>query len=48
MTTVDESPHRLLPSHLETWASAKDRTVDVEVLDQLLELRAAYDDLEPT
>ena len=48
MTTVDDSPHRLLLSHLQTWASAKERDVDVDLLDQLLELRAAYDELEPT
>jgi hypothetical protein len=48
MTTVDDSPHRLLLSHLQTWASAKHRDVDVDLLDQLLELRAAYDKLEPT
>jgi hypothetical protein len=48
MTTVDDSPHRLLLSHLQTWAAAKQRDVDVDLLDQLLELRAAYDELEPT
>jgi hypothetical protein len=48
MTTVDDSPHRLLLSHLQTWASSKHRDVDVDLLDQLLELRAAYDELEPT
>jgi hypothetical protein len=45
---VTDSPHGLLLTHLEKWAAAKRRPVDLEVLDLLLELRANYDDLEPT
>ncbi|MGH3425579.1 MAG: hypothetical protein ACRDO8_12650 [Nocardioidaceae bacterium] len=47
MTRAD-SEHRLLLSHLQTWATAKQRPVDVDLLDDLLELRAAYGEQNPT
>jgi hypothetical protein len=45
---VTDAPHRLLLSHFQTWLKAKNRDVDVPLLDSLLDLRATYDDLEPT
>jgi len=44
--SIADSPHGLLLRHLEVWAVRKQRSVNVELLDQLLELRSAYDDLE--
>jgi len=35
-------------SHFTTWLRAKNREVDVALLENLLDLRATYDDLEPT
>ena len=46
--TAASAPHRLLLSHFTTWLQAKDREVDVQLLESLLDLRATYDDLEPT
>ena len=48
MSAVTDAPHRLLLSHFTTWLRAKNREVDVPLLESLLDLRAMYDDLEPT
>jgi hypothetical protein len=48
MSAVTDAPHRLLVSHFTNWTQAKGREVDVQLLEGLLDLRAAYDDLEPT
>ena len=48
MSAVTDAPHRLLLSHFTTWTRAKNREVDVPLLESLLDLRATYDDLEPT
>ena len=48
MAAVTDAPHRLLLSHFTTWLRAKDREVDVQLLESLLDLRATYDDLDPT
>jgi hypothetical protein len=48
MSAVTDAPHRLLLSHFSNWAQTKGRDVDVPLLESLLDLRAAYDDLEPT
>ena len=48
MSAVIDAPHRLLLSHFTNWTQAKGRQVDVGLLESLLDLRAAYDDLEPT
>ena len=48
MSAVMDAPHRLLVSHFTNWTQAKGREVDVELLEGLLDLRATYDDLEPT
>ena len=48
MSAVTDAPHRLLLSHFTTWLRAKDREVDVELLESLLDLRATYYDLDPT
>jgi hypothetical protein len=48
MSAVTDAPHRLLLSHFTTWLRAKKREVDVPLLESLLDLRAMYDDLEPT
>jgi hypothetical protein len=45
---VTSAPHRLLLSHFSNWSQVKGREVDVQLLEGLLDLRAAYDDLEPT
>jgi hypothetical protein len=45
---VTAAPHRLLLSHFTNWSKAKGRDVDVQLLESLLDLRATYDDLEPT
>jgi hypothetical protein len=42
------APHRLLLSHFRNWSQVKGREVDVQLLEGLLDLRATYDDLEPT
>jgi len=41
-------PNDLLLAHFRSWAEAKGVTADLDLLDQLLTLRKAYDDLEPT
>jgi hypothetical protein len=38
----------LLLSHFTNWSKTKGRDVDVQLLESLLDLRATYDDLEPT
>jgi hypothetical protein len=43
-----DAPHRLLLGHFSNWSKAKGRDVDVQLLESLLDLRATYDDLEPT
>jgi hypothetical protein len=48
MSAVADAPHRLLVSHFTNWTQAKGREVDVQLLEGLLDLRATYDDLEPT
>jgi hypothetical protein len=48
MSAVMDAPHRLLVSHFTNWTQAKGREVDVQLLESLLDLRATYDDLEPT
>jgi hypothetical protein len=48
MSAVTVAPHRLLLSHFTTWLRAKNREVDVQLLESLLDLRATHDDLEPT
>jgi hypothetical protein len=48
MCAVIDAPHRLLLGHFTTWLRAKNREVDVALLESLLDLRATYDDLEPT
>ena len=48
MSAVTDAPHRLLLSHFSNWTQAKGREVDVQLLESLLDLRATYDDLEPT
>jgi hypothetical protein len=48
MSAVTDAPHRPLLSHFTTWLRAKNREVDVPLLESLLDLRAMYDDLEPT
>jgi hypothetical protein len=48
MSAVTDAPHRLLVSHFANWTQAKGREVDVQLLERLLDLRATYDDLEPT
>jgi hypothetical protein len=48
MSAVTDAPHRLLLSHFTTWLRAKNREVDVPLLGSLLDLRALYDDLDPT
>lgn len=48
MSAVTDAPHRLLLSHFSNWSQTKGRDVDVPLLESLLDLRAAYDDLEPT
>jgi hypothetical protein len=48
MSAVTDAPHRLLLSHFSNWSQAKGREVDVQLLEDLLDLRATYDDLEPT
>jgi hypothetical protein len=48
MCAVIDAPHRLLLGHFTTWLRAKNREVDVPLLESLLDLRATYDDLEPT
>jgi hypothetical protein len=48
MSAVTHAPHRLLLSHFTTWLRAKDKEVDVQLLESLLDLRATYDDLDPT
>ena len=48
MSAVTDAPHRLLVSHFTNWTQAKGREVDVQLLESLLDLRATYDDLEPT
>jgi hypothetical protein len=48
MSAVMDAPHRLLVSHFTNWTQAKGREVDVKLLESLLDLRATYDDLEPT
>jgi hypothetical protein len=48
MSAVSVAPHRLLLSHFTTWLRAKNRQVDVQLLESLLDLRGTYDDLEPT
>jgi hypothetical protein len=45
---VTVAPHGLLLSHFTTWLRAKNGEVDVRLLESLLDLRATYDDLEPT
>jgi hypothetical protein len=45
---VTGAPHRLLLSHFSNWSQVKGREVDVQLLEGLLDLRATYDDLEPT
>ena len=45
---MTDAPHRLLLSHFTTWLRAKNREVDVQLLESLLDLRATYDDLDPT
>jgi hypothetical protein len=45
---VTDAPHRLLLGHFTNWSKAKGRDVDVQLLESLLDLRATYDDLEPT
>jgi hypothetical protein len=45
---VTGAPHRLLLSHFSNWNQVKGREVDVQLLEGLLDLRATYDDLEPT
>jgi hypothetical protein len=45
---VTAAPHRLLLSHFTNWSKTKGRDVDVQLLESLLDLRATYDDLEPT
>lgn len=48
ITAVTDAPHRLLLGHFTNWSKAKGRDVDVQLLESLLDLRATYDDLEPT
>jgi hypothetical protein len=48
MFAVTDAPHRLLVSHFTNWTQSKGREVDVQLLEGLLDLRATYDDLEPT
>jgi hypothetical protein len=48
MSAVTDAPHRLLLSHFSNWSQAKGRDVDVQLLEGLLDLRATYEDLEPT
>lgn len=45
MADVD---HRLLLTHFARWVEAKKLVVDLDLVGDLLELRATYDDLEPT
>jgi hypothetical protein len=45
---VTDAPHQLLIIHFRNWSQAKGRQVDVQLLQDLLELRATYDDFEPT
>ena len=45
---MTDAPHRLLLGHFTNWSKAKGRDVDVQLLESLLDLRATYDDLEPT
>jgi hypothetical protein len=45
---VTGAPHRLLLSHFSNWNQVKGREVDVQLLEGMLDLRATYDDLEPT
>lgn len=42
------SEHSLLLTHLERWAAEHDRPVDLDVLEQLLDLRSTYDEVLPT
>ena len=48
LSAVTDAPYRLLLIHFTTWLRAKNREVDVQLLESLLDLRATYDDLEPT
>lgn len=48
ISAVTDAPHRLLLGHFTNWSKAKGRDVDVQLLESLLDLRATYDDLEPT
>ena len=48
VAAVTDAPHRLLLSHFANWSKAKGRDVNVQLLESLLDLRATYDDLEPT
>jgi len=48
MSAVTDAPHRLLLGHFTTWLRAKNREVDVPLLESLLDLRGTYDDLDPT
>ncbi len=48
MSAVSDAPHRLLLTHFTSWLKTKGRDVDIQLLEDLLDLRAAYDDLEPT
>ena len=40
--------HRLILRHFSDWAVKKKRVVDAELVGELIELRASYDELEPT
>lgn len=42
------SGRSLLLTHLERWAAERDRPVDLDVLEQLLDLRSTYDGVLPT
>ena len=48
MSAVTDAPHRLLLIHFSNWSQSKGRDVDVPLLESLLDLRATYDNLEPT
>lgn len=46
--TGTDSPHGLLIRHFADWARGKNRSPDLDLLEELLHLRSAYDELEPT
>lgn len=44
----EENGLRLLLTHLERWADQRNRPIDMDVLESLLELRSSYTGLPPT